>query len=174
MFTVSQNEKFDSSVCPQRPRFQKFYLLLLVCSLVWCALIISFPWLVRAGHLKTAAAIFFYFSHLCHQLPQRSFAWLGIRLPVCVRCLGVYLGWLLGVLLYPALRLWPRQPLRLVFFLCALSLMGLDVGLNWMGLIGNTIYSRSLSGGLLGVSLSLLLLGIIENGLKQTALEKKG
>ncbi len=31
-------------------------------------------------------------SFVCHQVPERSFHLAGFQLPVCARCLGIYLG----------------------------------------------------------------------------------
>ena len=31
-------------------------------------------------------------SFVCHQVPERSFYLAGFQLPVCARCLGIYLG----------------------------------------------------------------------------------
>lgn len=36
----------------------------------------------------------------CHQKPERSFYVNGYQMPVCSRCIGVYIGYLLGILLY--------------------------------------------------------------------------
>jgi len=36
-------------------------------------------------------------SFVCHQLPDRSFHVAGFQLPVCARCLGIYVGASLGV-----------------------------------------------------------------------------
>lgn len=36
----------------------------------------------------------------CHQRPERSFYVKGYQMPVCARCLGVDIGYLLGIILY--------------------------------------------------------------------------
>lgn len=36
--------------------------------------------------------IYLAFGAVCHQAPERCFAWLGRPLPVCARCLGLYTG----------------------------------------------------------------------------------
>lgn len=36
----------------------------------------------------------------CHQLPERSFFYHGKQFPVCARCTGVFVGELLGVVLF--------------------------------------------------------------------------
>ncbi len=38
------------------------------------------------------------FGAVCHQAPERCFAWLGRPLPVCARCLALYTGVLLAAL----------------------------------------------------------------------------
>lgn len=39
-----------------------------------------------------AAAVYVVGGFLCHQLPERSFHLWGVQLPVCARCLGLYVG----------------------------------------------------------------------------------
>src|SRR6478672_3572793 len=38
------------------------------------------------------AAVYEVGSFLCHQLPERSFHFRGAQLPVCARCIGLYVG----------------------------------------------------------------------------------
>lgn len=40
----------------------------------------------------TAAVIYLAGAVVCHQRPERSFAWMGQPWPVCARCTGIYLG----------------------------------------------------------------------------------
>jgi hypothetical protein len=67
-----------------------------------------------------APAIRIAFSAVCHQLPERSFLWLGGPMPVCARCLGLYAG-LLAVAVRPI-----RVPAAAVWVLAALN------GLDWL------------------------------------------
>jgi uncharacterized membrane protein len=39
-----------------------------------------------------SAAVYEVGSFLCHQLPERSFHFRGAQLPVCARCVGLYVG----------------------------------------------------------------------------------
>lgn len=34
---------------------------------------------------------------LCHQLPERSFFFHGRQFPICARCTGIFIGYLLGI-----------------------------------------------------------------------------
>lgn len=36
----------------------------------------------------------------CHQLPERSFFYHGKQFPVCARCTGVFIGEILGIVLF--------------------------------------------------------------------------
>jgi uncharacterized membrane protein len=142
--------------------------LFLVFSGIWCAAIFSFPWLVESGHIKTAFAIYLFFSHICHQNPARSFSLIGIPLPVCSRCAATYLGWLGGITIFP---LWRQQPesihiLKCLTLLAAVSLT-LDVGLDVVGVYHNTFFSRSLTGVLFGACSNLYLVYAIQGLLQE-------
>src|SRR5262245_28340583 len=45
-----------------------------------------------------AAAVYAAGALVCHQRPERSFYLAGAQLPVCARCLGLYVGGLLGAI----------------------------------------------------------------------------
>jgi uncharacterized membrane protein len=49
-----------------------------------------------------AALLYAAGSIVCHQLPERSFHLAGIQLPVCARCTGLYVGGVVGIIVWLA------------------------------------------------------------------------
>ena len=45
-----------------------------------------------------AATVYLIGARICHQQPERSFHPWGVQVPVCARCLGLYIGAPLGAL----------------------------------------------------------------------------
>lgn len=81
------------------------------------------------------------FAGVCHQIPERSFTLLGEPVAVCHRCLGLYAGGLVGLLLLPwlpRLRRWlVERPRRLGWFVLPLLV---DVALpfdSWWSRFGS-------------------------------------
>jgi uncharacterized membrane protein len=84
-------------------RIHLIYLFSLTGTLVWLAAIILAPYLRSQGQ-KIFPYLYACFSPVCHQKPERSFWLFGFPLAVCARCLGVYTGFLGGLVLYPLRR----------------------------------------------------------------------
>lgn len=125
--------------------------LLLALVLIWCGLILCYPWLARK-QTESALLLALLFSHICHQDPLRSFHLGGWLLPVCSRCTAIYFGVATGVAAYPWLA-YSRRPSTLLkpAALAAFILLGLDIGLDLIGLRPNTFLSRSATGSLFGL-----------------------
>ena len=140
---------------------------LLLIAILWNLAIVAAPWAWAHGHTAWASALYFMFSPLCHQRPDRSFTWMGHHLAVCNRCTGIYLGALIGIMVFPLFVsltngvLTPdaraKTPRRLFLFV-ALALVALDVGLDWLGIRSNTPVSRFLTGGICGIVAAFYLL----------------
>src|SRR5258706_11332350 len=102
------------------------------------ALLLAFPWLMP-NWPTLGVGITLFFSRLCHQNPTRSFALAGTVLPVCARCLALYMGGFVGIAAYPVLRFrWRQFQVIAPFLMVSLGLIGLDVGLDIAGLRDNT------------------------------------
>ncbi|MBT9722649.1 DUF2085 domain-containing protein [Dorea longicatena] len=86
----------------------------------------------------------------CHQMPERSFFYKGYQFPVCARCTGLIIGYLLGVLIYFLKVLnW-----KIAIILCIpLVLDGGSQYLNWR--ISNQVL-RLITGILCGIGIMFL------------------
>jgi uncharacterized membrane protein len=64
--------------------------LLTIVALVWVVILIAAPVMLAHGFVVLPAIIYEAAGLICHQKPERSFHLLGIQLPVCARCFGLY------------------------------------------------------------------------------------
>src|SRR5262245_59427010 len=134
------------------------HLLLLALALTWCCLILSFSWVARSSPHQPVLLLAALFSQICHQDRARSFWFGGPPLPVCSRCLAIYLGGFLGIAAYPWIVSWKRFTVVLkqaIFGTVGLIL--LNVGLDLMGVWPSTFLSRVLTGALLGIACGVAL-----------------
>ena len=143
----------------------------IVVSLV--SLILVAPSAAASGHNEIASAIYYGFSGLCHQRPDRSFFIDGYKFGVCSRCTGIYFGFAFTLLVYPLLRSLRTiaTPARKWLLLAALPL-AIDFSLTFFGVWENTHTSRLLTGLLLGsVAVFYVMPGISDLSLRalQTA-----
>ena len=115
------------------------------------AAIVGAPILRAAGHQSLALTIYQAFSHLCHQIPERSFFTKGHPLAVCSRCTGLYAGFLGATIVYPLVRSLrhTEAPRRKWLFLAAAPL-AIDFAIEFFGIWDNTHFSRFATGALLG------------------------
>ena len=79
------------------------YFLTLSGIIAWIGIIFLAPFL-KSQSSGLHAFCYGIFSPLCHQNPARSFFFFGYPLAVCARCLGIYLGFFAGTVLYPLLK----------------------------------------------------------------------
>jgi uncharacterized membrane protein len=123
----------------------------LVVVAFWIGLILAAPLAKANGVTAISSPIYTFFSYLCHQIPERSFHLAGEQLGVCSRCCGIYVGILVGFIIYPV---WRRvdsiDPLRKVWLFLACVPAAIDWSLTIFGIWENTHLSRSVTGGLLG------------------------
>ena len=94
------------------------------------------------------------FDPLCHQLPSRSFHVGGVPFALCHRCFGIAAGLAAGLALAPLVR--HRLPAvngadGLLWIALGALPIGLDWGLEALGLWANTPGSRLLSGASFGL-----------------------
>ena len=137
------------------------YATVLSLTLFWCVLFVSVPFLAEANPSarRLAAVISLFFSSVCHQATERSFHLMGHPLAVCVRCASIYVGFLLGVILYPFIRNWNDRsfPPRKVLLIGLLP-SALEFGVFRLLLNVPDPFFRALSGLILGAVVSLFVI----------------
>jgi uncharacterized membrane protein len=109
------------------------------------------PFVLSRGYLAIWYALHYGFSLVCHQQPERSFYLFGAPVAVCARCLGIYLGAAVGLLLQTSRRI----ALRLLMVIAGLNLF--DGVAESVGLHGNLITARFVLGLALGAAGALLI-----------------
>lgn len=137
--------------------------LILCGSMLFLLAMIALAPLLLA-HRLTFPAVLIYnsLSFVCHQIPARSFHFAGYPLAVCARCLGLYVGFGVGALIFPLWRPFstnrsPVAPARR-WLLLALAPTITDIGLDFLGWWENTFASRFSTGLLLGAALAFYVI----------------
>jgi uncharacterized membrane protein len=131
---------------------------LIVCWNSWAlaplaliAAVIAVPFFLTHGFLPIGFALQCGFALVCHQRPERSFWIFGAPFAVCARCLGIYLGPAIGLLLRTSRRFAVRC------LLAAAAINALDVLTEFAGLHGNWLGVRFVLGVALGAAGALLI-----------------
>jgi uncharacterized membrane protein len=140
---------------------KKVYFIILTFSLIWLVMIFLAPLIMNSGELPSRISSFIYvfFSKVCHQEDSRSFHLAGHKLAVCSRCVWIYAGFFIGVLIYPfKYKLNNISPPSVWLLIIAIFFLICDVLSDSLGIIENTYLSRSLTGFLIGIVLPLYLL----------------
>jgi|ERR1035437_2789866 uncharacterized membrane protein len=115
-----------------------------------CAAVLE-PYLLEHGSPLVSLVLYRGFSLVCHQRPERSFWISGAEMAVCSRCLGIYLGAAVGLLLRASRRI----ALRLL--IAAVALNFFDALTELAGLHGKWLVIRFAFGLLLGSAATLLI-----------------
>jgi uncharacterized membrane protein len=156
-------DQYVPQVTNNRRPLITWFVVALVSILFALAIVIA-PLASTRGSSSVALTIYQAFSHLCHQLPERSFFIGGQKFAVCTRCTGIYFGFAAAALSYPLLRSLRRTdtPARKWLFVAATPL-GVDFFLGFFGLVENTHWSRFVTGAILGAAVVFYVLpGLVE------------
>ena len=110
--------------------------------------------------------VYFIFRFLCHQKPERSFFLQGRQVPLCERCLALYLGiWLGGVIFVLSRRksgtsqLWVPIAAWIPLFADGIT--------QWLGFRESNAILRVWTGALAGIVLALFVLRRISTRMDQ-------
>lgn len=132
-------------------------------TLIWIGGIFFAPYL-KSQSSSLDMYVYALFSPLCHQIPGRSFFCFGYPLAVCARCLGIYSGFLAGLLFFPLLNGFSslRLPSNRSFFLVTIPI-GIDTLGNFIHLWATPNWPRFVLGLIWGVILPFYLIAGISD-----------
>jgi uncharacterized membrane protein len=131
------------------------YIILFMTSTALTLGAVFYPLLAHIGFLKGAFVAKLCYAPICHQIPERSFSLFGYPLAICERCFAIYLAFMLYTWLYPFLRVDKLVRGKSLFIPAVLlTFLFLDWLLDAVGLVSNSLLSRTLSGfsGGLGIA----------------------
>jgi uncharacterized membrane protein len=119
---------------------------------------------IAGGPWASIVAIVYGIGHVvCHQRPERSFAWGDAAWPVCARCSGIYfgatVGAMLGLLAPLALVATPARVRR--WLLMSSIPVALTLAYEWSTGQVPTNAVRAVSGGVVGMMVAWLLVSFI-------------
>ncbi len=92
----------------------------------------------------------------CHQLPERSFFLKGYQFPVCSRCTGAFVGYLVGAVLYVFYRI------NIIVCIIFCLIMFVDWFLQHIKILPSTNLRRFITGVLCGSGLIQINFSVLQ------------
>jgi uncharacterized membrane protein len=143
------------------------YFLILLGIVLWIAAVFVAPYL-KSQSSAYGKLIYAVFSSTCHQIPSRCLTFYGNPLAVCSRCLGIYLGFFLGTILFPIFRGFSSEFLPKVKILILMSLpIVIDFAANMVSLWASDHWIRLSTGLIWGAILPFYFIPGITDAFKK-------
>ena len=103
------------------------------------------------------------FRILCHGMPERSLLLFDVPMPICARCTGIYIGWVIGFLVFLAIP-WVTERAMRVVALVALMPLAID-GLTQLARLRTSTNPLRMGTGLIaGFAFGLWILSAVQRG----------
>jgi uncharacterized membrane protein len=135
---------------------------------IWLFFIVSAPIFEANGIKSFSQPTYRFFSYICHQINNRSLHYHEFPFAVCSRCFGVYLGFFIGLIVYPLFRkIEETEPFPRIWLFLAMIPMGIDFSLGFFNIWENTHLSRVITGGILGFACAVFIVPALADIVKQ-------
>jgi uncharacterized membrane protein len=133
---------------------------LTAAAVVWTLVVLATPIAATSSRAAWLAGPAYQIgARICHQRPDRSFHVAGVQMPVCARCLGLYVAGAAGlVMAWGVRRPSSARGLRLALAASAAPI-AISVALEWVGAIETTNVVRLLTGLPPGFIVGWVLIG---------------
>lgn len=89
----------------------------------------------------------------CHQMPERSFSFKGYQFPICARCTGVLLGYILSAFMF--------KHISFIFCVLLCGIMFLDWYVQYLKILESTNIRRLITGICGGIGIMCFIIKII-------------
>jgi len=122
-------------------------------AVAWAALLPIATALRTGGPSTLAWAVYLAGSLVCHQRPERSFQLLGMPMPVCARCTGIYVAGAVMALLVAA-RLVRGVARARGMLLLSVTPTLLTLAYEWLASGTPSNWTRALAGAPIGAAVS--------------------
>lgn len=136
-----------------------------LAALAWLTLLILAPLVTPS----IATVVYTVGGVICHQLPERSWHFGGVQLPVCARCLGIYAGAAAAASIHAIAgfvassarwrTLSPRTARRLFLLTAAPTLV--TAALDWAGVWHTSNLVRLIAGFTVGAGGALVVMSAV-------------
>lgn len=116
-----------------------------------------------AAHFKNyelSAQMTYIFAHSCHQRPERTFWILGYPVALCCRCLGFYIGVVIGSILV----LFKKLNFKFKAFVILALICVIDIMLNYIFNISTANFIRFPVGLTMGILFIVVLIYVCKKG----------
>jgi len=129
------------------------FIFTLMGTIIWLILIFMAPFL-KSIDSPVNAFIYSIFAPICHQNSTRCFYFWDYPGAVCTRCLGIYLGFLLGTLAFPLINGFKpvHPPKNIIFFVFSTPIVMDTIG-NLLTLWQTSDWMRAIIGLIWGILL---------------------
>jgi uncharacterized membrane protein len=114
-------------------------------------LVLAVPYFLTHNFAVLGFALHRGFALICHQRPERCFWMFGAPVAVCARCLGIYLGSAIGLLMRTS------RSVAMRLLIVATLINAVDTAMEFSGLHGNWMGVRFALGLVLGTAAALLI-----------------
>ena len=163
------------------PGLKKVIFDLIIIAYIIIAISIFVPWVllsVGPGNqlfLDISDSIGWFYSHLCHQLPFRSFYYDGIQQPVCARDVSIYIATTLGLIFF-RLKGFGEKEFKINYVLTVLLFLptAIDGFTQLFGLRESTNELRLITGFPFGLGYAYLIVWALPFVLRSSHADRSG
>src|SRR5690554_4541281 len=100
---------------------------------------------------------FFDYFFICHKKPERSFFYRGKQFPICSRCTGIFIGYIIGIIIIILSFLFNYQIPKPQYLFILITPMAIDGTMQFLTSYESTNIKRLITGILSGIAIMIFI-----------------